>query len=81
MLLSQPVIEKIPFLHRNTIYNIISKDDVTFDALHHILDDLLQRNTFDISEMDADLHTIRYKQVVYTVCADGLDVMIHTKML
>jgi len=75
------VIEKIPFLHRNTIYNIISKDDITFDALHHILDSLLQRNAFDVSEMDADLYTIRYKQVLYTVCADGLDVMIHTKMV
>ncbi|MCD6570525.1 MAG: hypothetical protein J7L53_07460 [Deltaproteobacteria bacterium] len=75
------MIEKIPFLHRDVVYNIIIADDLTFDALHYILDCLLEQRAFDDWGDSADLRTIRYKQMLYTVYVDSLDVTIHTKIL
>ncbi|HON38557.1 MAG: hypothetical protein ACOX3E_11725 [Desulfomonilia bacterium] len=70
------MIEKIPFLHRKKMYNIIIKDDISFDALHYIIDVLIDQGAF-ISEMEpSDLYTVVYEEIRYTVGVDGIDIMI-----
>ena len=74
------MIEKIPFLHRTKMYNIIVEDDIELDALHYILDILLENNAFIPSDGgDAELYTITYQDVCYTVGVDDLDVMVVIK--
>ena len=74
------MIEKIPFLHRTKMYNIIVEDDIELDALHYILDILLENNAFiPYDGGDAELYTITYQDVCYTVGVDDLDVMIVIK--
>ncbi len=68
--------EKIPFIHRECAYNIILEDDIAFEALHHIIDELIARGSFGVSEGYADLYNIRYAGTTYTVAIDGRDVMI-----
>ena len=70
------MIEKIPFLHRQTMYNIIVDDDVALDALHHILDVLLEKGAFTVYESDPKLHTITFEKQDFTVGVDGMDVMV-----
>lgn len=70
------MIEKIPFLHRKQMYNIIVQEDISFDALHHIIDVLIDQGAF-FSEMDVtDLYTVAYGDMRYTVGVDGIDIMI-----
>jgi hypothetical protein len=73
------MIEKIPFLHRQKMYNIIVEDDITFTALHYILDELIEKGAFVLSEDDTALFTVTYQDVKYTVGVDGIDVMIVIK--
>lgn len=72
------MIEKIPFLHRKQMYNIIICEDISFTALHCILDILIEQGVFvgeDETE-NPDLYTVVYEEVKYTVGVDGIDVMI-----
>ncbi len=72
------MIEKIPFLHRSRLYYIIIQEDITFDALHRILDMLIDQGAFVAEERDdANLYNLVCEDVQYTVGVDGIDVMIH----
>lgn len=74
------MIEKIPFLHRKTMYNIIVEDDITFSALHYILDVLIENDAFVPYEGgEAELYTITFEETCYTVGVDGTDVMVVVK--
>ncbi len=72
------MIEKIPFLHRKKMYNIIVREDVSFAALHYILDILIEQGAFMGEEETEtpDLYTVVYEDAKYTVGVDGIDVMI-----
>ncbi len=70
------MIEKIPFLHRKKMYNIIIRDDISFDALHEILDTLIDQEAFVGEREDAVLYTLVCQEIKYTVAVDGIDVMI-----
>ncbi len=70
------MIEKIPFLHRQKMYNIISEDDLTFRALHYILDDLIDQGAFVMEDDCAELYHITFEEVCYTIGVDGIDVII-----
>jgi chloramphenicol O-acetyltransferase len=80
MVLDQTMIDRIPFLHKSVLYNIITEGDLTFKALHHILDCLLEKNAFVMSESFADLYSIEHEEVMYTVCVDGMDVIINASL-
>jgi hypothetical protein len=73
------MIEKIPFMHRQRLYNIIIEDDITFTALHHILDDLIGLGAFVSDEDCAALYTVTHEGACYTVGVDGIDVIITVK--
>ncbi len=74
------MIEKIPFRHRDKIYNIVVEDDIVLTAVHYILDVLLENDAFiPYDGGDAELYTITYDEVCYTVGVDGTDVMIVIK--
>ncbi|HVN71387.1 MAG TPA: hypothetical protein VMU10_05160 [Desulfomonilia bacterium] len=73
------MIEKIPFLHRKQMYNIIIEDDITFMALHYILDDLIGQGAFQVEEGIGELYTITHEEVIYTIGVDGTDVIISVK--
>ncbi len=70
------MIEKIPFLHRKKMYNIIVKDDISFDVLHCIIDVLIDQGAFASGMEPSDLYTVVYEEVRYTVGVDGIDIMI-----
>ena len=70
------MIEKIPFIHRNKLYYIIINDDITFTALHGILDELIGLRAFQGEPEDPMLFTVTCEEVKYTVGVDGIDVMI-----
>jgi hypothetical protein len=70
------MIEKIPFLHRDKLYYIIVSDDVTFTALHDILDTLIDQGAFIGEPEDPVLYTVVHEEARYTVGVDGIDVMI-----
>ena len=70
------MIEKIPFLHRKKTYNIIVKDDISFEALHHIIDVLIDQGAFACEMEPSDLYTVVHEEVRYTVGVDGIDIMI-----
>lgn len=72
------MIEKIPILHRKLTYNIIISEDISFTALHYILDILLEQDAF-AGEDDTEnpkLYTVVYEELKYIVGVDGIDVMI-----
>jgi hypothetical protein len=73
------MIEKIPFIHRQRMYNIIIEDDITFTALHFILDDLIGQGAFLVEEGMGELYTITHEEVCYTIGVDGIDVIITVK--
>ncbi|HDP25450.1 MAG TPA: hypothetical protein ENN34_08390 [Deltaproteobacteria bacterium] len=70
------MIEKIPFMHRQRMYNIIIEDDISFVALHHILDQLIDMDAFRGGINPAELHTVPFEDVCYTVGVDGIDVIV-----
>jgi len=70
------MIEKIPFLHRKRMYNIIVQEDISFVALHHIIDVLIDQGAFIDESGTADLYTVVYEEVRYTIGVDGIDIMI-----
>jgi len=71
--------EKIPFLHRSRAYNIIVEDDLTFEVLHCLLDELIERGAFEVLDDFADLYTIAHADTEYTIGVDGFNVMIVIK--
>ena len=73
------MLDKIPFLHRDTAYNIIIEDDISFDDLHALLDNLGEQGAFDAQECSADLYYFTYGGINYTVGVDGQDVLIVIK--
>jgi hypothetical protein len=73
------MIEKIPFMHRQKTYNIIIEDDITFTALHSILDDLISRGAFPAEEGCAELYNVTHEDSSYTIGIDGIDVIISVK--
>lgn len=73
------MIEKIPFLHRQRMYNIVIEEDITFVALHGILDDLIGQGAFETSEDCGELYKVVYEDVRYTIGVDGIDVFITIK--
>jgi len=72
------MIEKIPFLHRDRMYNIIVDEDLSFTELHYILDRLIEKSAFE-SDPDTELYYITYEDTHYTIGVDGMDVMIVIK--
>jgi hypothetical protein len=70
------MIEKIPFIHRDKLYYIIINDDITFTALHGIIDVLIGQGAFEGEPEDPVLYTVECEKVKYTVGVDGIDVMI-----
>jgi hypothetical protein len=58
------------------MYNIIVKDDVSFDALHHIIDVLIDQDAFTEDCQTAELYTVVYGEVRYTVGVDGINIMV-----
>jgi hypothetical protein len=70
------MIEKIPFLHRDKLYYIIIREDITFTALHGILDTLIEQGAFLCEPEDPMLYTVVSEDVRYTVGVDGIDIMI-----
>ncbi|HOO47658.1 MAG TPA: hypothetical protein PLM29_15585 [Deltaproteobacteria bacterium] len=71
------MIEKIPFLHRQKMYNIIVDDDIELTALHYILDELIDKGAFiPYDGGDPALFNMIYEDVCYTVGVDGTDVMV-----
>jgi len=61
------------------MYNIIIEDDITFTALHHILDDLSGQGAFQVEEGVGELYTVAHEEVLYTIGVDGIDVIITVK--
>lgn len=62
------------------MYNIIVEDDIELIALHYILDILLEKEAFiPYDGGDAELYTITYQDVCYTVGVDDMDVMVVIK--
>ncbi len=73
------MIEKIPFMHRSKLYYIIIQDDITFNALHYIMDILIDQGAFAVEESeDTNLYNVVCEDVKYTIGVDGIDVMIHS---
>lgn len=70
------MIERIPFIHRDKLYYIITREDITFSALHFILDLLIDQGAFNMEMEDPVLYTVVCEEVKYTVGVDGIDVMI-----
>jgi hypothetical protein len=70
------MIEKIPFIHRDILYYIIISDDISFTALHGILDMLIELGAFIGEPEDPVLYTVVCEEMKYTVGVDGIDVMI-----
>ncbi len=73
------MIEKIPFMHRGKTYNIIIEDDITYTALHSILDDLISQRAFPAGEGCAELYNVTHEGICYTIGIDGIDVIISAK--
>ncbi len=74
------MIEKIPFLHRQKMYNIITEDDLTFTALHYIIDELIDQGAFlDPDSDNAELYSILFEESRYTIGVDGTDIIIAVK--
>ncbi len=72
------MIEKIPFIHRDKLYYIISREDITFVALHYILDILIDQCAFTMETEDPELYTVVFEGEKYTIGVDGIDIMITT---
>lgn len=70
------MLEKIPFLHRGNAYQIIIEEDITFTALHFILDELIAQGAFAVSEDCALQYTICHEDVTYIIGVDGTNVII-----
>mgnify|MGYP006902007622 CR=1 FL=1 len=70
------MLEKIPFLHRGNAYQIIIDDDITFTALHYILDELIEQGAFIESEECPVQYTIAYEEITYIIGVDGTNVII-----
>lgn len=72
------MIERIPFIHRDKLYYIISNEDLSFSALHYILDILIDQGAFNMEAEDPELFTVVYEGDKYTIGVDGIDVMVTT---
>ena len=71
--------EKIPFLHRGNAYQILIEDDITFTALHYILDELIDQGAFMVSDECTLQYPIEYEDVNYIIGVDGMNVIIVIK--
>lgn len=70
------MLEKIPFLHRGNAYQIIIEDDITFTALHFILDELIEQGAFTESEECPMQYMIACEDTNYIIGVDGTNVII-----
>ncbi|MGC9324589.1 MAG: hypothetical protein ACP5G0_07560 [Desulfomonilia bacterium] len=70
------MLEKIPFLHRQRMYNIIIEDDISFAALHHIIDSLIDQGAFLGGEPSAELFSVTFGKTCYTIGVDGIDIVV-----
>jgi hypothetical protein len=70
------MIEKIPFIHRQRLYNIMVEEDITFAALHFIIDDLIVQGAFEADNDCGELYLVEHEDVGYTIGVDGIDVII-----
>lgn len=70
------MLEKIPFLHRGNAYQIIIEEDITFTALHFILDELIAQGAFAVPDDCAVQYTIGHEDVTYIIAVDGTNVII-----
>lgn len=73
------MLEKIPFLHRGNAYQIIIEDDITFTALHYILDELIDQGAFTVSDECTLQYSIECDDVNYIIGVDGMNVIIVIK--
>lgn len=78
MVYEENMIERIPFIHRDKLYYIISREDITFAALHYILDILIDQCAFNMDMEDPELYTVVFEGEKYTIGVDGIDLMITT---
>ncbi len=70
------MIERISFIHRERLYYIISREDISFSALHYILDMLIDHGAFNMGTEEPELYTVVCEGKRYTIGVDGIDVMI-----
>jgi hypothetical protein len=73
------MLEKIPFLHRGNAYNIIVEEDLTFERVREILDQLLDMNVFDCDDDSLKQYTVDCGKSCYSVGVDGNNVMVLLK--
>ena len=73
------MIEKIPFLHRGCAYNIILKDDLSFERLRQIIDSLTAMGAFNCEDASVFQYTIECGGSLYSVGVDGNNLMILLK--
>ncbi len=70
------MIERIPFIHRDRLYYIVSREDITFSALHYIIDMLIDQGAFSMDTEETELFTSVCEKKKYTIGVDGIDIMI-----
>jgi len=70
------MIERIPFIHRDKLYYIISREDMGFSALHFIIDILIDQGAFNMDMEEPELYTVVCEGTKYTIGVDGIDIMI-----
>jgi hypothetical protein len=62
------------------MYNIITEDDLTFPALHFIIDELIEQGAFlDQDSDNTELYSISFEETRYTIGVDGTDIIIAVK--
>jgi hypothetical protein len=70
------MLDKIPFLHRGNAYHIIIEDDISFTALHYILDELIDQGAFNVPDDCAMQYMIAFEDINYIIGVDGMNVII-----
>jgi hypothetical protein len=69
--------ESMPFLHAERVFNIIFAEDLTFVAVHEILDQLFEMNAFEPEVQEERAHyTIHLDQWSFSVWVSEMDVLI-----
>ncbi len=66
-------------MHRGNAYQILIEDDITFTALHDILDELIDQRAFTVSDECTLQYSIECEDVNYIIGVDGMNVIIVIK--
>jgi hypothetical protein len=71
------MMESMPFLHANRIFNIFFVEDLAFSEVRGILDQLLEQDAFDFDiQSDRVSYLIRLDHSSFQVWVSELDVII-----